>query len=333
MQDGGSIQPLNTIFENKDSVIAALNALLEDLEQTQAENQLRSVIRDLQVAQSLEDIRSNQRLMQWLPVLASGVSDDAVNHSLTNLIGYASRDNELRFERRRALAYPVMLLVGVGFVFALLTILVVPIFDKMFEDYGIELPGATKMVISLSREVREQPMLLILKVASLITMVIVIKKLWSRTGVSHRFFRFLVTGNSASVSEMSILAGRLAELLHLGLSREDALVLAGQGLKSHWYQNACKILAARMATDTKWVESKAARTFPNNVILALQGNPIPNVDLLRELLAMYADRVHHRVDWTTGAFAQIAIVCLGVAVGFMVIVLLTPLFSLISALS
>ena len=100
--------------------LRAMLRIEEDLEQTQAENQLRSVIRDLQVAQSREDIRSNQRLMQWLPVLASGVSDDAVNHSLTNLIGYASRDNELRFERRRALAYPVMLLVGVGFVFALL---------------------------------------------------------------------------------------------------------------------------------------------------------------------------------------------------------------------
>jgi type II secretory pathway component PulF len=69
------------------------------------------------------------------------------------------------------------------------------------------------------------------------------------------------------------------------------------------------------------------------MILALKTEPTPNTALLRELSAIYADRVHHRMDWATGAFAQLAVVTLGCVVGFMVVVLLTPLFSLISALS
>ena len=333
MNDGGSDKTLDTIFKNKDSLIAALNALVQDLHQLQTRNQLHAVIRDLKEAQSPNAIRSNKQLMHWLPVLASGFSDEAIKHSLTDLIDYASRDHELRLERKRALAYPAVLVVGIGFVLGLLTILVVPIFDRMFDDYGIQLPGATQMLISLSREVREQPLYLLLKIAILVAIAIVAKKLWSRLGITHRLFKFLINGNSASVSEMSILTGRLAELLHLGLSRNEALSLAGKGLKSHWYRCACEALAIRMAIDMNWAESKAAKMFPNNMILALQGNATPNIDLLRELSAMYAERIHHRVDWATGAFAQIAIVCLGVAVGFVVIVLLTPLFSLISALS
>jgi type II secretory pathway component PulF len=48
---------------------------------------------------------------------------------------------------------------------------------------------------------------------------------------------------------------------------------------------------------------------------------------------MYAGRVHRRVDWVTGAIAQLSIVVLGVLIAFVVVALLMPLLSLITSLS
>ena len=71
------------------------------------------------------------------------------------------------------------------------------------------------------------------------------------------------------------------------------------------------------------------------MIRALEPEPggQPNVALLRELSAIYGDRAGQRIDWTTGAITQFAILAIGIAVGFVVIAMFSPLVSLVSALS
>jgi type IV pilus assembly protein PilC len=324
---------LRAILDNRPAIISLLSAILDDLNQTGTKTQLRKLLDHLQNAKTVEELQSNHEMMQWLPILASGFGDGRSAYDFSNLIVYASKDHEIRTERKRALAYPAMLAAGVALVFSLLTILVVPIFEKMFEDYGIQLPGATQFVIALSREVRFHPVRLLSAVLTGIVIFITFAKIWHHTGLAHRIFKFAVNGSSASVGDMSLLTSRLAELLRLGIARDEALTVASHALKSPWYQRACRKLSSEMRSNQLWYEGRSAKEFPANMILALKTEPTPNTALLRELSAIYADRVHHRMDWATGAFAQLAVVTLGCVVGFMVVVLLTPLFSLISALS
>ena len=333
MTDQSSSESLKAIFAERDAVILVLAAVLDDLGELSSKNQLQELIRELQAANSVEDLHSNPLIVQWLPVLASGFNRDSVNNGLTNLIVYASRNHEIQVERRRALAYPALLFLSILLVFTLLTLFVVPAFDHMFEDYGIALPGATQVVVSLSREIRTNPIRVLSTLIAGFAAILAIKKLWAYTGLSHRLFKFLINGNSASLSDISVLTSRLAELIHLGIKPNHAMTIASSALKSHWYRRACKRLAIQMDNDPLWQESKVAHQFPPNMILALQNLKNPNVALLREISEIYAERVHHRVKWATGAFAQISVVALGVVIGFIVIVLLTPLVSLISVLS
>jgi type II secretory pathway component PulF len=48
---------------------------------------------------------------------------------------------------------------------------------------------------------------------------------------------------------------------------------------------------------------------------------------------MYGDRAAQRIDWSSGAIGPIAIVVIGITVGFIVIALFLPLVTLISSIS
>ena len=326
-------ESLQRIFDERESVISTLSAITEDLSDRATKRELGKIISELNAASSINEIRDSKQIMRWLPVFASGLDPNATNRSLTNLIIFTSREHELRVERRRVFLYPAVLALGVILVSSLLTTLVVPVFDKMFEDYGIEVPGATQILISLSREVRAHPITFVSTLVTMAGIFIALKAVWQRTGLTHLLFRPLIAGNSANVSDISIMLGRLAELLNIGIPRQSALILASLGLKSPWYRKCCKKLAAEIGRNEHWSRSKAARQFPGNMLLAMQEESKPNVPLLRELSVIYAERIRYRVDWTTGIIAQVAIVSLGVAVGFLVIALMMPLFSLISSLA
>jgi type IV pilus assembly protein PilC len=153
--------------------------------------------------------------------------------------------------------------------------------------------------------------------------------------MTTRLFGSAVSGNSSNVSAMSSLTGQLAELLQIGVSRPDAIWIAGHGCENYYFKKAAEQLARdAYSQDRPLSDSPAARTFPANVILALDvGDGRPSIGLLRELSAMYAQRVYRRVDWSTGAVAQISIVLLGAIVAFLVIALFLPLVTLISGLS
>jgi type II secretory pathway component PulF len=135
---------------------------------------------------------------------------------------------------------------------------------------------------------------------------------------------------------MSSLTGQLAELLSIDVSLPDALWIAGQGCQHYHFKNVAEELAREAHRGTaRLSESPIAHNLPSNLLHALQAGPDggPCIPLLRELSAMYGDRVSQRVDWSTGAMAQFAIVAIGVAVALIVIAVFSPLVSLVSALS
>jgi type IV pilus assembly protein PilC len=135
---------------------------------------------------------------------------------------------------------------------------------------------------------------------------------------------------------MSSLTRQLAELLSIDVSLPDALWIAGQSCQHYHFKNVAEQLARQAhGSLVPLRESPVAHNLPANVIRALEAGPggKPNLTLLRELSVIYGDRANERVDWSSGAIAQFAIIFLGITVGFVVIALFSPLVSLVSSLS
>lgn len=323
------------ILKRREQLIPALQAVSSELPAGSTKHQIDQLIRELSDARSAADLRLSKHMVRWLPMLVSGFSAETSTQRFSDLIAYAVRDQQTRSERRRVLVYPVLVMLGALLVFSMMTLLIVPVVDKMFAEFALQLPAPTLAVVELSRQIRFHPVRTLLLALAFVATIMAVIRLWTHFSLSTRFFGFALRGNSASLSAMSVLTGQLAELLHIGVPLPDAIWIAGRGCESYYYRKATEQLARDAHSGSPYLrQSRVANRFPANLLHAMEvDHGSPSVPLLRELSTMYAERVHRRVDWTTGAVAQISIVALGVAVGFMVIALLAPLFSLISALS
>jgi type II secretory pathway component PulF len=58
-----------------------------------------------------------------------------------------------------------------------------------------------------------------------------------------------------------------------------------------------------------------------------------NVRLLHQLAEMYAERVRNRSNWTSGVFAPLSILAVGLVVLIVALALFVPLVSLVSGLT
>jgi type IV pilus assembly protein PilC len=325
----------DAVIERRETMLPALRALVSDLPASRVKRDIEELVSEISEARSSDDLRHSDTAVRWLPLLAAGFSSDATSQRLSDLLRYATRDLQIRTERVRLLTYPALVALISLVVLALLCLLIVPTFEQMFAEFGLRLPAPTLLVIEVTRQFRFHAIRTLLMMVGIGALLYAAVWLWTRFSLTTRLFGSAVAGNSASVTAMSSLTGRLAELLQLGVPLADAIWIAGQGCDHYHFRQASEQLAADSYSQAApLTQSSAAACFPANVIHALEpGAGGPKVGLLRELSSMYARRVHRRVDWSTGAIAQLSIVVLGAAIAFVVVALLMPLLSLISGLS
>ena len=125
-------------------------------------------------------------------------------------------------------------------------------------------------------------------------------------------------------------------MLHLGAPPPDALRIAGRASRHRVYQTAANQLATSVHNPVIVAgQSTADSCLPPLVIHALQlgAHRQPNIGLLRELSRIYSDRTRNRMDWVVAGLPTLAMVVLGIAIGFLTFSLLLPLISLITSLS
>lgn len=70
--------------------------------------------------------------------------------ALMNIIGYLETDLKLRQKIRKAVRYPIILLICVSFVFFFWMFVIVPKFSDLFSEMGVSLPFYTKIIIKFS---------------------------------------------------------------------------------------------------------------------------------------------------------------------------------------
>jgi len=237
------------------------------------------------------------------------------------------------------LAYPAAVMLITVLVFALICAIIVPPFQQMFAEFGLRLPAPTLFVMAISERFSGDLISTLLIMAIAAAVIYFALRWLARSGLTMGIFGRFVAGNSVSVGAMSSLIAQLNDLLSIGISLPDALWLAGEGCGHRFYQRAAEDLA-RHVHDSKLTKlpleaCPAAEKMPGNLIHALSAGPggTPHLPLLHELGTMYADNATHRTSWMTGAIAQLSIVMIGLAVGFLVLALFLPLVSLISGLA
>jgi type IV pilus assembly protein PilC len=322
--------------ERKEILVPALTALADEMPSGRGRREIRLLADALRNAKTSTDLRRSKVAIAWLPLLVTGFNSESGTRRLSELISYASQESQNRSQRRRLFAYPMAVLVLAFAVLTFLSVAIVPIFGDMFDDFGLQLPRPTLAVIFLADQIRFDALRFVISLLLIVATCYGLARLWNHFALTTRLLGSITAGNTANLSAMSSLTSQLAELLSIDVSLPDALWIAGQSCQHYHFKKVAEQLARHAHGSLAPLrESPVAHNLPANVIRALEAGPggKPNLALLRELSVIYGDRANERVDWSSGAIAQFAIIFLGITVGFVVIALFSPLVSLVTSLS
>lgn len=234
----------------------------------------------------------------WLPLMASGHDDPQL---LPRLVAAAGQPVRRASPGWSALAYP--LVVG-GFallVLYLLSVIVIPIFSSLFDDFGMQLPWPTRVAVGLARFMA------------------------SGWGPLFLALGLIALGRWLSITR-SPRGARAAE----AFSRSTAM-LRGANVPG---DDAVQLAAAAVGVQPPMVAAPRPRgPLTPAAAEALRHDPAAAAVLLSALAECHGDRARGGLSTTQWLIGPVAIGLVGLVVGFVVIALFMPLVTLVSALS
>ena len=87
----------------------------------------------------------------YLALVSAGQNSGGLDGAFTELTAFLEWQDDLRSQTVQALIYPAMLLVGVIGLFLLMVLFVMPRFEGLFRDSGMDLPAVTLAMLALGR--------------------------------------------------------------------------------------------------------------------------------------------------------------------------------------
>lgn len=326
---------LEAALAQRATLIPALEALADELSPRGAAHDVRELIVQLRGGATASDLIRHRSAASWLPLLVRGITSQSSGSGVLQLMSDAARESDSRSHQRRSLIYPLTIF-GICLVLvAIILYAIVPTFTVMFRSFGLSLPPPTMVAISLSEQLREYPVRSLAALVLIVLAVGLFVRSWRRYALTTRFFGLYTAGNTANVSAMSRFTRTLADMLSLDAGLPEALQIAGRATQHYYFQTVAESLAADAAHNRPLKDSQFVHNLPGNVVHAMHAGPggLPNVALLEELSLLYSDRARERFDWSSQLVGPIAMLAIGLMVGFLVIALFMPLVQLVTSLT
>jgi len=268
----------------------------------------------------------------YIAMVQAGESSGALHQVLSRISDYRKRMEEIFSHIRAALAYPILIaLVGAGTVIYMLTS-VMPKLLKVFSDLGQQLPVSTKILINLSKFLRQWWLWVVVIICGLLLLANQFlktksgKRFWSVFKIKLPFFgKFLVK------VELMRFARTLEILIRSGIPILKAIKVTVPVLQNELIKEkvtAGKKILQEGGSFTKSLE--VSGFFPEFMInLLLVGEESGRLaESLAEIGNTYERETEETIKTMISLIEPVLILIMGVVVGFIVFSMLFPLFQI-----
>lgn len=317
---------------------------LEILSQQSDSQQLREIIdkvrQSVQSGSTLADALSRHKKAfddLYVSMVDAGEIGGALDQILLRLAAYREKADALARKVKGALAYPsVIVTVAIGVTFVMLTY-IVPIFAKMFQGLGAELPGPTQMVLNLSAFLKGN----ILTGLILFVALFIFYRWYSKTDKGRLLIdkvklRTPLLGSLLRKTAISRFTRTLGTLIQSGVSILDALEITAKTAGNRVIHDAIKRSVVSIAEgETITHPLKETGVFPPMVTQMIAvGEKTGGLDeMLQKIADFYDEEVDAAVAALTSIIEPVIIVLMGLVIGGILIAMYLPMFEIIGAIS
>ena len=319
-------------------LVQSLDILARQSENKALRKVIEQVLYDVESGQTLADaMRNHEKTFPQLYVnmVAAGEAGGILDTILLRLAVFLEKADALKRKIKGAMIYPgVILCVAVGAV-ATLLIFVIPTFENMFSQAGIELPGPTAFVIMLSDMLIARWYVFVITIA----MIVVGLRMYYKTPggelvLDRVLLNMPVLGNLQRKSAIARFTRTLGTLVASGVSILDGLEITARTSGNRVLHDA--IMESRTSIaggETISEPLKKSGVFPPMVVSMINvGEQTGGLDeMLTKIADFYDEEVDAAVEALLAAMEPIMIVFLGVVVGGMIVAMYLPIFDMINA--
>jgi type IV pilus assembly protein PilC len=326
---------LATMISSGLSILRALYVLEEQTENKFLKDTVVQVRKDVEAGMSLSSaMESHPKVFNplFIAMTRAGEAGGLLEESLVRVADQLEKDASLRRQIRSAMIYPALVIIfAVGVMMALVAFLV-PVFEGVFKQFGGELPAITKVSVLLSHIVVGYWWMMFLGTGLAVFGFIKWKaSSWGRPQWDR--FRLRVPMKIGSIVQEVAVARwsrTLASLTAAGVPLLQALEIVGKTGGNIAVEDAMAGVIASVKRGGTISEPLSKTTiFPTMVThMVGVGEETGALDAMLEKVAdFYEDQVEASVKALTSILEPIMIIVIGSIVGFIVISMYMPLFT------
>jgi type IV pilus assembly protein PilC len=268
----------------------------------------------------------------YVNLVAAGEVGGILDTILNRLALYMEKNMKLKRQVKGAMIYPaVVLTVAVG-VTAVLLVFVIPVFEKMFKDFGGALPAPTQFVIDLSNGLRANGLVVLI---SLTVFVLLVRAL-ARTPKGRLFFdnvllKAPILGPVFRKVAVAKFTRTLGTMISSGVPILDALQITAKSAGNKVVENAIMYTRERISEGRTMADPLAETgVFPPMVVQMIAvGESTGAMDaMLQKIADFYEEEVDAAVAALTAMLEPLMMIVLGILLGGLIIAMYLPIFEL-----
>lgn len=266
-------------------------------------------------------------------LVESGEQSGALETLLDRVATYKEKTEALKAKIKKAMNYPIAVIVVAVIVSAILLIKVVPQFQEVFAGFGAELPAFTMFVIGISEFLQSDGWMVLV---GLIAVFFAFKYAHDksekfRDSIDRALLKAPVVGNIIYNSSVARFGRTLATTFSAGVPLVDALDSVAGATGNVVFKNAVMQIKNDVSSGMQLNFSmRNTGVFPS---MALQMTAIGEEsgaldEMLDKVATHYEQEVDNAVDGLTALMEPIIMSVLGVLIGGLIIAMYLPIFQL-----
>ncbi|NVK54783.1 MAG: type II secretion system F family protein [Alteromonadaceae bacterium] len=269
----------------------------------------------------------------YCDLVETGEQSGALETIYDRIAVYKEKAEALKSKIKKAMFYPIAVVVVAFIVTTVLLVFVVPQFEEIFSSFGAELPAFTQFVLAISKFVQEYGVFLL---AGMGVAGFLFKQWYGRSKdlrdkIDARLLKVPVIGEILKKAAIARFTRTLATTFAAGVPLIGALESAAGASGNAVYRDAILFIRKEVAGGIQMnTAMRSTSVFPDMVTQMIAiGEESGAVDeMLSKIATIYEAEVDDMVDGLTSLLEPMIMAVLGVVIGGLIVAMYLPIFQM-----
>ena len=269
----------------------------------------------------------------YCDLVETGEQSGALETIYDRIAIYKEKSEALKSKIKKAMFYPIAVVVVAFIVTTILLIFVVPQFEEIFSSFGAELPAFTQFVLGISRGMQDYGLIIagVVFAAGTLFARAHKKSLKLRDSVDKKILKIPVIGEILKKASVARFTRTLATTFAAGVPLMGALDSAAGAAGNAVFRDAILFVKKEVSAGIPMnVGMRSTAVFPEMVVQMIAiGEEAGAVDeMLSKVATIYEAEVDDMVDGLTSLLEPMIMAVLGVVIGGLIVAMYLPIFEM-----